>query len=439
MGLLLLLCLGFLAFVAFRISNKDIISPWFLTCLSFFASVFFLILVSPTWGINVQSNTVWIILSAVAFFGVGEVLAQTLWNRAGYKSVRYFNCENSYIPVSSLKYGLVLAAETAMLALYIYKSFVLVKSQFVSSQLSEMMAYLRFLLIHTDASLGLLGIMCYYLGFSFSLVAAFVLINNLLVIKRWEKKNLLLAGMILEGFVFLFFSASRYVFIIYLVAVAIIYINRLRATGSTRKIVNIKGMSYAIILGVLGLSLFFVIGLFVGKNTGNAFDAVAAYVASPIAALNEFINGNGQGSQGWGGETLLGVRNMLRRFGFEVQTQSRMLEFIEFGNGDNYTTNVYTSLRRYLNDFGFAGMCMVQMLFGFVFSLLYMVSFNKKKSVFIILYAYLNYKLVLQFFDEEFLTTFVSIDEILSIICLVAVYYAFCFPIVFRRFKQVKQ
>ncbi len=437
MGLLLLLCLCFMTFVAFELSNKDIISPWFITCLSFFASTFFLILVAPNWGIKIQSNTVWVILCAVAFFGVGEVLAQTLWNRGGYKSVRYFGSEKSYIPIGLIKYGLALAFETAILLLYIYKSVVLVKSQFVTSGLSEMMTYLRFLLIHTDASLGLLGIMCYYLGFSFSLVAAFILINNLLVIRKWEKKDLLLVAMILEGVVFLFFSASRYVFIIYLVAVAIIYINRLRATGSTRKIVNSKGMKYAAVLGVLGLSLFFVLGLFVGKNTSNAFDAVAAYVASPIAALNEFMKGNVQGSQEWGGETLLGIRNLLNRFGFDVQTQSRMLDFIEFGNG--YTTNVYTSLRRYLNDFGVVGMCIVQMMFGFVFSLLYMVSFNKKKSVFIILYAYLNYKLVLQFFDEEFLSTFFSIDEILSIICLVAVYYAFCYPIVFRRFKQVRQ
>lgn len=439
MELLLVLCLCSMTILAFELSNKDIISPWFLSCLSFLSASLLLAVVAPKWGVELQSNTVWSILFAVAFFGIGEVSAKILWNHAGYQSVRYFKCANSYIQVEIVKYVVVLAIETVMLLLYIYKSILLVISNGLSGSLADLMIYLRFLAIHTNASLGLMGVMFYYIGFSFSLVAAFVLINNILVSGEWQKRNFLLLTMILEGFVFLFFSTSRYNFIIYLVAVAIIFINRLRASGHNKKMVNAKGVKYAVLLGILGISLFFLLGLFSRKNSANIFNAVAGYVASPIVALNEFINGDIQKSQGFGGETLLGIRSMLMRFGYDIQANSRILEFIKFGNENSYTTNVYTSLRRYLNDFGFWGMCLVQWMFGFVYNILYMVSFNKKKSVFIILYSYLNYKLVLQFFDEEFLTTFLSIDEILSIICLIIAYYIFCHPITFRKFKRIEQ
>ena len=433
MEILLIFGLCILAFLAFELSNKDIISPWFISCLSFLAASFFLALVVTKWGVEIHVNTIVCILSALVLFGMGEITAKLLWNRAGYKSVQYYNGNNSYVPVGGLKLGIALLIETGMLILYIFRSFMLVREAWGSTGLSETMVYLRYLLVHTDASLGSVGIICYYIGFAICLIATYILVNHLLVKRKWEKKNFLLAGMILEGFVLMFFSASRYVFIIYLVAVVIIYVNQLRATGSTRKVVNSKSGKYAVMLGVLGICLFFFIGAFVGKNSLNIFEAVASYVASPIAALDEFINRDFQISHTFGEETLLGIRSLLDRLGFGVGSKSRILEFIHFGNGNSYTTNVYTSLRRYLHDFGFWGMCIIQYFFGFSYYLLYMLSFKKRKSVFAVIYAYLNYKLVLQFFDEEFLTTFLSVDEILTVVCLLIVYFILCSPLLKRK------
>ncbi|MFR4483192.1 hypothetical protein [Sellimonas intestinalis] len=59
---------------AYLMNQKDILSPWVITIGMFLVSTFFAILNIDTWQFTLSPLTVFVILTGVFAFGVGEIL-----------------------------------------------------------------------------------------------------------------------------------------------------------------------------------------------------------------------------------------------------------------------------------------------------------------------------------------------------------------------------
>jgi hypothetical protein len=71
---ILLFALFLMMLIIVFISNADIISPWFISVTMYTISVFFVILNRDNWSIELAPMTVFIIISALLAFGLGEIV-----------------------------------------------------------------------------------------------------------------------------------------------------------------------------------------------------------------------------------------------------------------------------------------------------------------------------------------------------------------------------
>lgn len=114
-------------------------------------------------------------------------------------------------------------------------------------------------------------------------------------------------------------------------------------------------------LGFGALLLFFLSGVLTGKNFDydSVTDNFANYFSSSIYALNEFIRNPEQfvpETDFFGIHCFFGIYTVLRKLGFRIPEPVVALEFIRCGK---YETNIYTALRRYLQDFGMIGLSLI--------------------------------------------------------------------------------
>ena len=112
-------------------------------------------------------------------------------------------------------------------------------------------------------------------------------------------------------------------------------------------------MIAAAALGVFFYSVFPVWIYYRKSQGGKLFDmvSVAAWEIS-IPSLDYWLNKAKDLSTVFGEETLYGVTSVLRKLNLvNLKETVRHLEFVDFGDASG---NVYTCLRRYINDYGYA-------------------------------------------------------------------------------------
>ena len=66
---------------AYLMNQKDILSPWVITIGMFLVSTFFAILNIDTWQFTLSPLTVFVILTGVFAFGVGEILISAAFRK----------------------------------------------------------------------------------------------------------------------------------------------------------------------------------------------------------------------------------------------------------------------------------------------------------------------------------------------------------------------
>ena len=86
-------------------------------------------------------------------------------------------------------------------------------------------------------------------------------------------------------------------------------------------------------------------------------------------------------------------------------------------------TNIYTSLRTYLYDFGFAGMYIVQFFLGIVSAVMYVLLYRMGgQPIYMLIYGILLYGTVMQGNAEITLRNFMSITNVFVVIFFTMLY-----------------
>ena len=186
-------------------------------------------------------------------------------------------------------------------------------------------------------------------------------------------------------------------------------------------------ITVAIIAVVVFLLLFTLLGYLTGKSQlrANPMEFIAYYTGMSIPSLDVYLKSAPKENVIFGQETLYGIHSILRTLGFDLPIFTAPLEFVNF-NGDN--GNVYTSLRRYINDYGIMGMFILQYLIGVFYSVIYKyVRYGRFSNFAIILYAFFAFALVMQPIEENLLRIHVSTNLVYSLGYLGILYYLFIY------------
>lgn len=416
---ILLIILILTLLVIYRLDGKNILTPAVISVAVYILSSFIFALNSSKWDIQLDIVTVLIIISAllVFYFGTRVHLSIGKPHIAGFEEL-----SNTLYHYAISKWVIALFfLFNCFATLLIYRRAMQISSSYVTS--SFVLSSIRAALSTEDVSWGL-GISVvresmYALGY---ICIGVFLINVVPNLRKNIKNNMYLLLPIIPMLVSMFLSTGRTGFIRVLTVVFVVGTMVYSYTHVLRigKFFKIGILVFAVLLIV-----FFQLGKATGKSQiFSPFDTISVYAGSSIGALNEYLKNPSSFSEGlFGGETLYGLRYWARLFNKNIVSTKIALPFTYVKGG--YNTNVYTALRRYINDYGFIGMYLIQFIKGVIFgSWSYSLRKNKRIGLSLILYGYFMYDIVLQSIEENFLRELFTTAQIFI---LIVFYFSFKF------------
>lgn len=211
-------------------------------------------------------------------------------------------------------------------------------------------------------------------------------------------------------------------FCIYLIVVASILYSKKRKWKNDK---NVKLFVKVFCIFLVALWMFYMAGKLTEKSSNyeNFLDNFANYFSSSIYAFNEYVEipeKFSANSDFFGIHTFSGLYSMIRKIGFNIPPSVVALEYIHCGK---YLTNIYTPLRRYIQDFGFIGMSIIMTFLGFFYTKLLNSNKSQKASgLRIILTGYLFFPLFYICIEERFFMDVIINRTVYTIICIFILY-----------------
>ena len=421
--------------VSYFVSQK-FFSPSCLICLSYIVAVYFAILNINVWKIDLSEKTFWIIIVGVLAFVMQFVIIYFLYygNRMNVNKLKEKNKINQ-IKVDSKIINIFLIFETLSLLMYIYFS---MKSMNVGLDITKFFTKISsYRLMKIDGE-EISGIPFYVkqlikLSKAFFCVYSYVIINNLIYA---NVKNIKYKISIKYFFSFgllviiSLFSASRFDLAIMLTYVFMLYYI-LSYRHNNRKKVDLKKVIKLVTIIMVVIYLFSATKELFGR-TGEytTIEYLSHYFGGSIELLDLYIRNPITKSDIWGKETFFAINNTLSNFGVINAKYTIHLEW-RYSNGVSLG-NVYTAFRMYYNDFGMAGVIILQILLSFIFSIGYIKSLESKENGIdfgTIIYCYCIFSLVLHSYRDFFYSQIISINYINIII------YVYVVKLIFENVK----
>lgn len=416
--LLVTIALLFL-YVVFNKGTIDFCEPVFLYFSSTVLSAMLVIANFENWNVEEifsTKATVFLILVQVVFFS-GYFLARTFYESLPKKKI-FCQIRNQIIYISDTKIivsALIIVASGAVYFFALLKNTGVTYTNYIL-----FMEELRPILQNNEANIGIFPIQmlafCKVIAYGFS----YVFIWNLIAYNKLERKILIIP--VLYLLVSLLTSGRNY-FLEYVIYVYVAYFlmakKKIHFTpGKTIKLI-IK-----IVFVLIGVLVTFVLlANIVGRNTNHSlFTQVSVYLGGPLISFCEYFNQFKAGNNVYfGQESLIGWYQFLDLIGVTDAKLVRHLEFIQFG--DNWG-NVYTSFRRYINDFGVIGCCLVVICISFFYEAIYKVVSHKPFLLFgSFLFLMFMYPVPMMVVDDLLLSRVLSINTFLEIGYSIVVFY----------------
>ncbi len=417
-----------MAGAAFIAERRDILSPWTISCIMFAVSTFFAVANVNRWGYSLTPSAVIVILSGLLAFGAGSMLA-------AFVSERSRPAEPVKAPALEagraeprrpldLPAPVIAVSCAVMLAVFAY---VFVETYKYSVEVgndkgvSGMIYYTYTANIQPGNRLGRAVGHLNLISESIRTVFLFFFFYNC-ILSRFRKKWLFyLLPPAID--VFTQTLGTGRVFAIRLAAMSLLtafVMYNIRYRWNRRVTFRIIGF------GAAALALFFLVFTLLGFLTGktgvrSVWDTISIYTGLSIPSLDVYLNTPHEPPSIWGEETLYGIHDILRTLGADIPERVRHLEFVHFGD---FAGNVFTSLRRYIHDYGFAGMLLIQFALGLLYSSFYnFIKTRQTPGFSLIVYSYLFYTLAMQGIDDVILSMTIGTTIIYRLVYLAIAYY----------------
>lgn len=166
-----------------------------------------------------------------------------------------------------------------------------------------------------------------------------------------------------------------------------------------------KIISVFIVVGILFFLIFIGMGMLSGKvriGGRSPYEILVHYGGLSMPAFSLFLEQVHMETPYIGGTTLSGIYNNLNRLGANLPPVKLFLPFVQF---NDITTNVYTMMARYIQDYGYFGLHLIMAFLGMFYVLFYdYLRFISKKLDFIPYYGIIPMTLFFATNDDRFFT-----------------------------------
>lgn len=171
------------------------------------------------------------------------------------------------------------------------------------------------------------------------------------------------------------------------------------------------------------LIAFFILQSVLGRNESGSVDGftvISNYAGAPIVHFNQYIQKPPPTNEVFAQETFTGVWNVLYKLGITDKMYLVHEEFRRLTSTDS--GNVYTLFRRFIQDFGILGMCVMTILLSYFFSYVYnrkirTQKLNYRTMLIIIKYGYAYYIIAMASIDNS-VHDYVNLGTIMMIVIL---------------------
>lgn len=417
--------------VAIYTLRRELLSPTFLVALTFAIGLFDCYVFRSEWQLNFSPLTLLIIAIGLTACFLGELVA------AGFSRGKgtVFRQDISAIRIENYKLIIFLAFELITLFLY-YKevkriaggasTFALMMNQYknaiydtaalednVNSFIKQM------------AKVSFAGTACF----------AFVFINNLLS-KEKVKRNI---KYLLPTIVYLgqsVISSARSLFLQLAIAILVYFYFIYKFKHGWNKPVSFKVIRRSIIFGAIILLAFWASKELVGRVTQKQafFEYIAYYFAGGIAFFDKYIKNPYSNFQGIiGAETFPGLLGFISKFAPNLNVVGNL----EFRYSGTIHGNTYTAYRQYYNDFGIAGVFILEFIFSFIYTKwIRKVKYSNSNQIrHIIVFGAFAYPLFYGTIAAQFYRLVVSINGLTNYLFILLTYY-FIFKLKIRMKRR---
>lgn len=424
MEIILIFILCIMALNAYICSGKEILSPAFISILMFILSIYVAFLNKVEWDFVLSAKTAMVIILALLSLSIGEYASNYFLNKNGIKNIKKIdaktyneiNVDNRFI----LCICICMLFITYKYFKYIFRISLLANNPF---GYSAMLDYARTAMNNTSLDTGISTLLNHGLCAAKSVTYVFVFIfiyNTILFGFKVVYIKYMIPVLIYCTHAAL--STGRTSFMYLIITMLLIYFVVLKKVNGWNNYWDFKIIKYGILGIVCFIAIFRVMAFVAGKTyISSLWDSLSLYIGSPILALNIFLKQPSQISNYFGEESLYGINAILRAIGLDMPGNIKQLEFVSQAS---VTTNIYTSLRRYINDFGLLGMNIIMFGIGVGYNIfLNIIKKSSRIGFLIILYGCFFYPIVEIAIEERVFMNIVSLSSVYQIIYMWIIYY----------------
>lgn len=367
MNYLLLLMLIVIAVCNYLISGKNVLFPSVIVSGVFCISAFLIVINEKYWQYEVSIDTVVIICLAVVLFSVGSLLGSKVV-MPDRREKHFFEKGYCNLDISRFNMRWISLICLIVTFTYAYHQYRLAATLGNEAGIMGVIETIRSqVLINPDVyQLGMFMNIGIAFGRAMGYVCLFNVVTGFICGYRDNKKYIIPIVCLVINTIL---ATGRSAFITMTVSCLFdIYIIQ-RKCGKQK--FNNKMIKYIVIGIVVFFTIFWLAGALTGKSgILSLWDTISIYAGSSVLCLDSFIKHPHPISTTFGMRSFVGLYNFLNRIGFAFPQGSNHAEFV-FWQGGKYSSNIYTALFPYIQDFSIAGAIILQLFLGIIFGLIW--------------------------------------------------------------------
>ncbi len=438
MAILMLVILIAFLIIAYFFGKRDLVSPLFLLCLILLVS--FLIVLSnySNWEVKINGYFVLYLSTAIVCFGLGAALVKAF----SPKKVRAVNGLNK-VPVSEFdipkKYPawLLLFISLVLGSIYIYK---LLSDAGTAASFSEKLRKIYDSIVHDDYSPGFIFNQMREIVTAIAYVGTYRLLIRIYK-GRKDKTSIIALGLtILMLFAVALVTSDRNIFLRYAIFFVCLYVIFFYQNNKGKNS-NFKIVARVVVIALIAFIIFFLFGK-LKQYSSNINRVIGIYGGSGLYNFNLWIEDFDEPLT-YGSSTfatfLNSVKSIFGSFGFDIEgieIADRFDKFITFSssNGYVYSSNIYSALKPFVQDFGYFGVMFFPFITGCFYQWLYLKMKNSNYGFAWLAYSMLIYPVIFYPIADQLFGRF-NLGFVYEIVWLSIFYYL----IFGKRKKHSKQ
>lgn len=420
----------FLFIFSYYTFKRNLLNPSVVLCSVFMISTLFLMLNYKEWDVNINEKTILIVFMTIISFMVGNLLIYFNHNLKKNKILK----KESINSISTIG-----VKKTILIDLFLLLGLVFyIKNVYEISLLAgNPGGYENMLFYAREAKLNFydinrISINIFYFAKAISYIYIFSFLNFTLQDGLKIRKLYLLSPVIIY-FVFLIFSTGRteliYLFIYFLTIYFILLYRKYKFnTKMNKKIIIWSLLSWGFFM-----VFFFISGEILGRSDSKIFYSISRYTGSSLAALNTFLNGYIENRNIYFGQnTLFSIYSVLRKLNNNIPNFYAPYEFVYF---TDMRTNIYSAIRRYIEDYGIGGFYSITFFLGAFYGIFFNYVTYRRKDFLLIMYAVFSFPIFEFPIEERFFMVLFPSGFINNFIFIGILYYV----LIYRPSKKQKR